>query len=150
MKRAVIFIFLFLIGFFLVGIIFNFYPQDPITFTHHGELNSFKSTWARGGGFLADIGEDEISISNSDSRIKFKIDEDLKVSLNPTSQREEYLEETVSEAEDCASIDRSDIDQFELQEYDFDNLEKDKKVSYFLTFNKSSEEFFISHLIIEK
>jgi hypothetical protein len=149
-KDSIIFILLpLLVGFLFGAFLYthnNYFDlslkkQDP---------GYFISVWGKGSGKVSGLSSDKINISRNNFKSKFNLSKDYKVLLDPVSEREEYMNSVVSQAESCSSIEFNDISNFEVRESKLSEVKFDESIDYSFRLDKATGKFLINRLIIKR
>jgi hypothetical protein len=139
-----------LLGFLMGGFLFNNNNLQTLLLNNKQDFSDLIAVWGKGSGELATLSSKQVFISNRNLKTKFNLAEDLKVSIDPVSERDEYMNQVVEEAETCSDIEFERIADYELRESDLNDLKVGEKADYFLIFNKKSNQFIINRLITER
>ncbi|MFW6025785.1 MAG: hypothetical protein ACOCRX_05520 [Candidatus Woesearchaeota archaeon] len=147
--RTIFIILPLLFGFILGGILY-IHNNSLILGLKNQDPGYFISVWGEGSGKISGLSSNKINISRNNFKSVFKLSKDYKVLLNPVSEREEYMESVVSQADSCSAIKFNDLSDFEVRESELSEVEFSENVNYFLKLNKETGEFLINRLTIKR
>lgn len=139
-----------LIGFIVGGIIFTFNSKKTLKLNNNRDFSSFISVWGKGEGYIGKITSQKVSIYNNQFVHKFLFEENFRTSLNPVSKREDYIDNSLNEAEDCSNIEFDNLDKFGLQKIKLEEIKINDEANYSLILDKNNNNFVINHLIIKR